>query len=273
MAANKVNFKTFLTRQKNSKEYYKRPKIIDLDLVYSADSCILIEKKLYKGVTMPDKSAANKKELESKIVSVYMKHVLEHNEKPDSVYQFVKDKEFSEPDFYSVFGTFEALEHAIFTLFFHTTTDLLKKNKEYNDFDAKSRLLAFYFTFFENLKANRSYVLFSLEKAGCEMNKAKLLAGLKKHFKAFVDELDIDTVNLRQERLEEIKQKGLTEIAWQQMLLILNFWVKDTSANFEKTDIFIEKAIKASFDLIDTRPLKSIFDLGKFLFKEQRKSY
>ena len=219
---------------------------------------------------MPDKNAADKKELESKIVTAYMHHVLEHSEKPDSVYQFVKNKDFSEPEFYTIFGTLEALENAIFTIFFHNTSALLKKNQEFNDFDAKSKLLAFYFTFFETLKANRSYVLLAIKHAGCSMEKAKLLAGLKKHFKAFVDDLDINSIDLRQEKLEEIKQKGISEIAWQQMLMILKFWIEDSSPNFEKTDIFIEKSIKASFDLIDSTPLKSIFDLGKFLFKEQR---
>ena len=208
--------------------------------------------------------------LKNTVVTCYMKYVLDHSHSPESVYQFVKDQPFTESEFYSVFGTFEALENAIFTLFFENTTDLLKKNKEFNDFDAKSKLLGFYFTFFEILKANRSYVLLALEHTNCEKSKNRLLSGLKKHFKSFVDELDINTIDLRQERLENLKQKGISEIAWQQMLLILNFWIKDTSANFEKTDIFIEKSLKASFDLIDSTPLKSIFDLGKFLFKEQR---
>jgi hypothetical protein len=52
-------------------------------------------------------------------------------------------------------------------------------------------------------------------------------------------------------------------------LVTLKFWLDDTSASFEKTDIFIEKSIKVSFDVIDTTPLKSIIDFGKFLFKEK----
>lgn len=42
----------------------------------------------------------------------------------------------------------------------------------------------------------------------------------------------------------------------------------DRSKGFEKTDIFIEKSIKAQFDLIDTAPVQSVFDLAKFLWKE-----
>ena len=43
----------------------------------------------------------------------------------------------------------------------------------------------------------------------------------------------------------------------------------DTSSSFEKTDIFIEKSVHASFDIINTTPVKSFIDLGKFLLKEK----
>jgi hypothetical protein len=49
----------------------------------------------------------------------------------------------------------------------------------------------------------------------------------------------------------------------------MKFWLEDTSSSFEKTDIFIEKSVNTSFDLLDIKPLKSIIDFGKFLFKEK----
>ncbi len=48
----------------------------------------------------------------------------------------------------------------------------------------------------------------------------------------------------------------------------MKFWMDDRSKGFEKTDVFIEKSIKAQFDLIDTAPVHSVFDLAKFLWKE-----
>ena len=96
-----------------------------------------------------------------------------------------------------------------------------------------------------------------------------ILHGLREVYKKYVDDLDIPTMDLKQERLEEIKQKGLTEISWQQLLFTMNFWIGDSSTGFEKTDIFIEKSIKTSFELIDITPLKSLIDLGKFFIKEK----
>ena len=49
----------------------------------------------------------------------------------------------------------------------------------------------------------------------------------------------------------------------------MKFWMDDTSKGFEKTDIFIEKGINTSFDLINVKPLKSLIDLGKFIVKEK----
>ena len=79
----------------------------------------------------------------------------------------------------------------------------------------------------------------------------------------------LNTINLKEERLEKLQQRSLKESAWFQLLVTMKFWLDDTSSSFEKTDIFIEKSVKASFDLIDTTPLKSIIDFGKFLFKEK----
>jgi len=61
---------------------------------------------------------------------------------------------------------------------------------------------------------------------------------------------------------------AINEAAWLQLLSVMRFWYKDESPGFEKTDIFIEKLLTASFDLMNTRPMKSVTDLGKFIFKE-----
>ena len=101
------------------------------------------------------------------------------------------------------------------------------------------------------------------------MMPMKVLQGLKSHFTAYIDNLGIETINFRSEDLDKIKQKGLKEIAWGQLLATMRYWMNDDSPDFEKTDLFIEKSLKASFDLINTRPLESVIDFTKFLFKEK----
>jgi len=75
-------------------------------------------------------------------------------------------------------------------------------------------------------------------------------------------------INTEIPSFEKIKAKTYEEGAWAQLLFILNFWIRDKSADFYKTDILIEKSLKATFDIVDITALNSMLDLGKFLFKE-----
>lgn len=202
------------------------------------------------------------------LISMYMNHVLEHNQHPKSVYSFAKSNNFEESIFYQHFGNFEALEQSIFKAFFDNTISVLDKNEDYNGFDARNKMLSFYFTFFEILTANRSYVVYALEGSK-SLKGLKTLTKLKHTFSDYIDTLDIETIDIKQKRLEQIQDKALQESAWIQLLITIKFWLDDTSASFEKTDIFIEKAVNASFDIMDIKPLKTVMDLGKFLFKEK----
>tara|TARA_R110002073_G_scaffold306012_5_gene475210 strand:+ start:54580 stop:55236 length:657 start_codon:yes stop_codon:yes gene_type:complete len=214
---------------------------------------------------MPKKKSITSNDM----ISWYMEYVLENNKQPSSVYIFAKENNFNETDFYNHFGSFKALEQGVFKAFFDNTYSVLVKSGDYESFDPRNKLLTFYFTFFENLTANRSYVTYALENKKEHLKSLQSLSELKKSFSIYVKNLGIETIDLKQERFEKIKEKGITESAWLQLLITLKFWLDDTSPSFEKTDIFIEKSINTSFDIIDTAPIKSIIDFGKFLFKEK----
>ncbi|MFY0605051.1 MAG: TetR/AcrR family transcriptional regulator [Flavobacteriaceae bacterium] len=203
------------------------------------------------------------------IISWYMEYVLEHNEQPKSVFSFAKHHNFDEALFYKFFGSFNAVEKGIFKAFFDNTMIPLGKSGDYESFDARNKLLSFYYTFFENLTANRSYVVYALEGSKDKMKSLQSLTELKKSFSEYIESLGIETIDLKEDRFQKFQDRGIKESAWIQLLISIKFWLDDTSPSFEKTDIFIEKSVKASFDLIDTTPLKSIIDLGKFIFKEK----
>ena len=212
--------------------------------------------------------AKRKSITQSDIIGFYMDYVLTHNEKPKSIYAFSKANNFEESKFYLFFGSFDVLEQSIFKVFFENTHATLEKSEEYQSFDARNKLLSFYYTFFENLTANRSYVVHALDDHKGAMSSLKLLSHLKKSFTNYIQNLGINLVDVPQAQLEKLQNRGLKESAWFQLLVTLRFWLDDTSSSFEKTDIFIEKSVQASFDFIDVTPLKSIVDFGKFLYKE-----
>jgi len=203
------------------------------------------------------------------LVKFYMDYVLEHNHAPKSIYTFAKSNGFEEADFYQFFANFEVLESTIFSLFFTNTLETLESSKDYPTYDSRNQLLSFYFTFFENLTANRSYVVYALNESSNQLENLKKLKGLRSKFLNYIDQLDIEVLQIKNKQLEQIKDSVVQETYWIQLMLTLKFWLDDTSTSFEKTDIFIEKSINASFDLINISPLKSFVDFGKFLIKEK----
>jgi len=203
------------------------------------------------------------------IISSFMEYVLENNQKPQSVYTFTRTYNFDEALFYKHYGTIDAVETDVFIEFFNRTISVLHKSEDYLTYDARHKLLSFYYTFFENLTANRSYVLHALSKNKNSLKSMKLLSPIKKEFAKYITNLQIELIQTNQEQFDKIQEVGLKESAWIQMLLTLKFWMDDTSPSFEKTDVFIEKSVNTTFDLLDVAPLKSLIDFGKFIFKEK----
>ncbi len=215
---------------------------------------------------MATKKPALSKEI---IVSMYMDYVLEHNEKPKSVFKFSKLNNITEKEFYNFFGTIESIEKEIFNVFFEKTNTLLQKDKDYESYDMRGKLLSFNFTFFELLTANRSYVTLSLKDSGNQLKSLKQLSGLRTSYKEFVSEIITDDIRTKQEQFQNFQEKAILESSWFQLLLTMKFWMDDTSPALEKTDIYIEKSINTAFELMNVAPLDSLIDFGKFIFKEK----
>jgi hypothetical protein len=96
------------------------------------------------------------------------------------------------------------------------------------------------------------------------------LKELRKEFTVYAQAVLDKPFDLKQSpRADKFQSDSLREGAWLQFLSIFKFWVQDTSPGFEKTDVYIEKSVKASADLVYNTPLKSLFDLGKFIWKEK----
>ncbi|KAF2514334.1 TetR family transcriptional regulator C-terminal domain-containing protein [Flavobacterium foetidum] len=213
--------------------------------------------------------AKNKIISKEDIVSLYMDTVLEKGQRPKSVYHFAKENNFDESEFYAFFGTLEGLEKEIFRMFFSNTVDLLHKNEEYQQYDMKNKMLSFYFTFFEVLTANRSYVVEALKLQRNPLRNLAQLSALRDDFKGYVSEILTDDYRLEVEKLQKFQEKTIQESAWVQLLMTIKFWIDDASPAFEKTDIFIEKSVNASFELMNVAPINHLIDFGKFLFKEK----
>jgi hypothetical protein len=206
---------------------------------------------------------------ESTLVSKYMDMFLETGKEPTSIYLFAKSLNMDEAEFYKYFRSFKELEKRVFEMFCENSLNLLAKNDDFKNYESREKLLSFYFTIAEMMTANRSFIVKQLEDNKNVLKGLNKLSKLKRSFNQFTSTLDINKIDLKQNKLERIQEKGIQEMLWVQLLLILKFWLDDNSKSFEKTDIFIEKSVNALFDMMNTTPLKSFLDLGKFIFKEK----
>jgi len=206
---------------------------------------------------------------EEKVIEWYMDSVLENGKVPESVYKFCKANKIGEDTFYGFFGSFESLQQRIWQKFFDNTMALLNKNKDYAAMSNEDKMLTFFFTYFENLTLNRSYVLFALREHRRTFEGLAQLKVLRRSFKEFAAEL----IHVRNEeknlKILKYNEPLFSEGAWLQFLFLLKFWMEDSSPGFEKTDIAIEKSVTTIFQIFENTPLEKIIDFGKFLYKEK----
>ncbi|MAZ26295.1 MAG: heat-shock protein [Cytophagaceae bacterium] len=214
-------------------------------------------------------STAKVKVTQDLIINKYMDHVLEHGERPATVYAFCKKNEIEEGEFYQYFGSFEGIREQIWVNLFEHTLKVLSKDKQYPDYANREKMLSFFYTFFEMLTANRSYVLFTLKEDRSSLKNLAQLRPLRLKVREYASSLIEESNEKKSYAISKNPVSIFSEGAWMQLLFLLKYWMDDNSPKFERTDVAIEKSVNVIFDVFDSTPLESLLDFGKFLFKER----
>ena len=197
--------------------------------------------------------------------NAYVDYVLTHGAEPKSVYIFAKENNLSEDEFYNFYGSFHGLEQSVWSDLSSKALTEVQNQEVWNQYSSREKALAFFYAFVELLKSKRSFVLYSLKNSGRSIGTPTILAHVKEVFDGFaagIIEQGVESGELADRRFFTSKYK---DALWIQFGFILNFWAKDNSAGFEKTDEAIERGINVTFDLFEKSPLDSLFDYGKFM--------
>jgi hypothetical protein len=205
-----------------------------------------------------------------KILDLYMDYVVEQGMQR-SVYEFCIASDISENDFYDHLGSMEDAEKTVWKQLMHSSVVTTTSDESFAEFDRRDQLLSLYYTFFQNCLLNRAYLMTSIEHHGAT-KMLPVLCSMKDVFAIFIKDTMGGSAKILEQApidLNKIIDKATIEGFWAQFLFLLDFWRRDTSEQCEKTDIAIEKAVKASMDLIDTTPIKSVFDFAKFIWHER----
>ncbi|MFZ4462951.1 MAG: TetR family transcriptional regulator C-terminal domain-containing protein [Bacteroidales bacterium] len=220
---------------------------------------------------MAAKAKKSEKEIKNNaqsIMDAYKEHLLLQGKRPNSVFELCHMMGISEDEFYSYYASFDSLDKSIWAGFIQSTLDILQTSDEYMAYPVREKLLSFYYTYIEVVKKNRSYILFAGEK-GFDLLRKNVFDKSHSLFIEYTNQLIVEGY----ETAEVVKRPYLSdkyaEALWVQFLFVLNFWMKDDSAAFEKTDAAIEKAVKLSFDLIGPGAVDSMMDMAKFIFQNK----
>ncbi|MES2112831.1 MAG: TetR family transcriptional regulator C-terminal domain-containing protein [Bacteroidota bacterium] len=204
------------------------------------------------------------------IQKAYIDYVLTEGHQPKSVYIFAKKNKMTEEEFYHFFSSFDAIEQHLWTNFAVRTITEIKTQEVWGQYSAREKALSFFYSFFELLKSSRSFVVYSVRKQPKSFATPLTFTGIKDVFESFCN--DLITEGLESNELSERKffSNRYKDALWVQLVFVLNFWINDSSAGFEKTDEAIEKGINVTFDLFQRSPIDNLFEYGKFLAKHGR---
>ena len=198
------------------------------------------------------------------IIEHYIDYVLTHSEQPKSVYNYSKSLGISEAEFYQLFASFDAIERAIWSASIVETLDTIRQQEVWANYTAREKVLSFFYSYVEVLKRQRSFVKYSLKGSG-RLSTPAVLAEVKMIFSNFSEELIADGLNSGELSERKFISKRYKDALWLQFAFILDFWIRDDSKDFEKTDEAIEKGINVTFDLFQHSPIDNLIEYGKFL--------
>lgn len=196
-----------------------------------------------------------------------MDYVLTEGQQPKSVYIFAKKNKMAEADFYQFFGSFDAIEQSIWSGYALNTLLEIRAQGVWPQYSAREKALSFFYAFFELLKSSRSFAVYSIKKQPKGFSTPKVFENLKEIFENFATEIINEGIESSELSDRKFFAKRYKDALWIQFVFVLNFWINDSSAGFEKTDEAIEKGVNVTFDLFQRSPIDNLFEYGKFLAK------
>jgi len=202
--------------------------------------------------------AAKTKEtsLETRIIELYKQLTVEGKIKNTSVYAFCKQLGISEADFYQHFASLDAVGRKIWGTYAEEVINALKSSESFSQYSAREKILAYFYTFFENAVKDRSFI----EKTYTSFS---ILRTYQRRFRAYMMEVIQEGVIA-----EEIKSRHLEglylDVLWGVHWGLIRFWLSDDSEGFEETTKAIETYLRVPLELMGQNVLDSAFEAIKF---------
>jgi hypothetical protein len=205
--------------------------------------------------------------MKNQIVSEYVKYCLKSGHAPANVFLFCETLNLTESEFYNHFSSLEKVEEYVLVSRWETIAANFAADEQFASYSITEKMLTLHFAFIESVREIRSYLLWKYQDWKNPMDQIKGLMGLRSAFQATVSPL-LDAASISGEVPDrKVISKLNVDALGMNLAFVLHFWLKDDSADFERTDACIEKSVQLTMDFVGRNAVDKLFDLGKFLFQ------
>ncbi|MEN2282718.1 TetR family transcriptional regulator C-terminal domain-containing protein [Algoriphagus sp. SE2] len=221
-------------------------------------------------MTTTSAKKTTKKDFKKIILEAFKAYVLEHGTMPKSIFKFSKDLKMKEEEFYTWYTSFDSIKSAIWLEIFDETLKQIEAQEVFKEYSAREKFLGFLFTWIEELKKNRSYLL-SLYSSNTQKvtSLPKEAIAFKEKFKEFASDIILEGKETEEIANRPFISERYDEAMWIQLWFVFQYWLNDSSPRFEKTDAAIEKSVNLAFDLMGKSALDSFIDFAKFMYQSK----
>jgi len=213
---------------------------------------------------------AKSKKSRDKIIELSMEYLAQHGFDANLA-DLCKAKKIKKAQFKEEFESIDNFEQFVWSEMMRSAITTAQGDAQFANFSKREKLLSLYYLFFENCGLNSDFLNESIRHHG-KTGMLSVLKVLKEEFIAFIGSLHQLSLPLGKQyenSLNKLSDTVVGEAFYGQLLLLLDFWSNDSSSEHEKTDIAIEKTVKASMDILDVTPVKSVLDFAKFFWQER----
>jgi hypothetical protein len=198
-----------------------------------------------------------------KIEQEYAKYLRENGKRPNTVFAFCAQAGLDEKEFYKFYSSFNHIERTFWKKMYDNTLLRVKAEPVYEEYGTREKFLSFFYTLVEVLKEERSFLL------AARLNKYNISL-FKEEFINYAKFLVNEGISNNEIESRVFFSSKYADLIWFQTDYIIQFWLKDESSDFEKTDAAIEKAVNLIFDIFSKNIADSAFDFVKFAFQNRK---
>ena len=213
---------------------------------------------------------AKKKKAFNKIqwIAAYKSFLLEKGALPANAKELAEYCDKSLKEFREKFLGLEQLETAVIRLYFKEAVDLLMADESFHEYSNKEKQLAFLYVLIEKVGKDEEFLHEFIHHKKWEKTFAIKVVKMVNQ-----QELSWASINWKNSRMANLGFNPKQSILIQHALSTIAFFLKDSSPEKQDTDAYIEKTTDVLYRLTDTSTLRSMLDLGKFLFSRRSSAF